>query len=77
MSDSEHRDVLATFNAYDDEEVKLHAHVAGFAAALWDIREHVHELLKYGHKFDSVDAALEEIEEFINGEYDTFDLPTG
>jgi len=49
----------------DHKEHILAVNAMGFAIACWDIDQRLRDWLKYGHKFESADEALEKTREAV------------
>lgn len=62
----EPRPVLATFHAYDMDDVQSYAHLFDYIAALYDIEEQVRKWRKHGHTFKTADEVLDALHSFIN-----------
>jgi hypothetical protein len=66
----------ATFVAYDEDDIQLYAHATGYYLALLEIREHIHNILKYETNMqDETVKILEDIEQFILSQYQEHHLP--
>lgn len=58
--------VLATFHAYDADEVMTYAHVYDYSGALYDIEFQVREWHKHGHTFKTADEVIERLYALVN-----------
>ena len=57
--------ILATFNAYNQDEVHAYAHLYDYIGALSEIRQGVRQWWKHGHKFKDADEAISAMYELV------------
>jgi hypothetical protein len=50
---------VATFHAYDQNEVKVYSKAFDYNSILYDIKEELRGFLKYGHNFKSAEEVLQ------------------
>lgn len=67
--------ILATFYAYDYDDVSLYSHALGYKCALNEIFEFIRSKAKYGNDYKTVAEALEKIKEELYDIKSRYDLP--
>jgi len=64
-----------TIELEDPVDVELYTHAAGYASALWDIKQRVRERMKYGDLSESVYSELETLRQYVYELCQTYHLP--
>lgn len=55
--------ILASFHAYDQDDIELYSHAIGYCCALTEIMELLRSKDKYGSDYKTVEEAIEKIRE--------------
>ena len=68
--------VLATFNAYDQDEIDLFGHATGYMLTVWDVGNHLREIEKWRlDSFKSPSDLLDEIRDYFYETKEKYHLP--
>jgi hypothetical protein len=58
--------ILATFNAYDQDDIDLYSNALGTRLVLLDMNTKLRNDQKYGNTYETVDDCLTKLREYFN-----------
>ena len=67
--------ILATFNAYDQDDINLYSHASNYLCALFDIKDYIRGLDKYGNDSEEIQAKISKIREDMYDMLAKYHLP--
>jgi len=67
--------ILASFHAYDQEDIDLYTHAPNYLCALNDIKEYLRDLDRHGQDSDEVQEKISKIREEVYDMLARYHLP--